>query len=696
MCGLAGIFSFRGDKALAISAMTDGLRHRGPDDGGIWQNSSDPVVLGHRRLSIIDLSQAGHQPMVSHCGRFVLIFNGEIYNHQDLRDELNAGGTPPQWRGHSDTETLVEGIARWGVEETLRRCAGMFALAMWDRKARVLKLARDRMGEKPLYYGWAGQDFVFGSELKSLREHPQFDAEICRTALEQYLRFAYVPAPRSIWQGVFKLEPGCVLTITGAAPPAPPPEPVRPGNVFGNLSIERYWSLAQVTDAGAREPYGSDGEAAADVEACIDRAVQRQMLADVPLGAFLSGGVDSSTIVALMQRHSARPVQTFTISFEEAAFDESGHARLVAQHLGADHTEIPVSAAEARAVIPRMPELFDEPFADASQIPTFLVCRAARSRVKVALTGDGGDELFGGYPRYQNAPRVWSYFNTVPFALRRVIGSAITAVPVDWWDAVAALRSGGANGDGGARAGDRVHRVASRLTQVRSLDDLYINLVSAWPDPARIIAPGYFAGKHDLGLLDDPAPSSADDPAIRMMFRDAISYLPDDILCKVDRASMGTSLETRAPLLDPDVVAAAARLPIGMRIRKGESKWALRRLLYKHVPRELIERPKVGFFLPVGQWLRGPLRDWAETLLAHNRLEAEGVLQPGPIRAMWKEHVSGTRDWTLQLWTILMFQAWLEANDNAVAKRDPGARHANENVLPATTARADSNTILAG
>lgn len=664
MCGLAGFLNFRGDCGAVISRMTEAIAHRGPDDTGRWIDSELGAALGHKRLAIIDVSPAGHQPMLSACGRYVLVFNGEIYNHLDLRMKLSSASCVTSWRGHSDTETLLAAISRWGLDEALRQAAGMFALAVWDRKTNTLQLARDRLGEKPLYYGWAASSFLFGSELKALKAHPNFEPRICRTALKQYLRFAYVPSPRSIWQGVYKLEPGCILTVSAKPPGCPPPHPVRPGQNYETISIARYWSLAEVTKSGARNPIVDVPDAIDELERTLERAVHRQMISDVPLGAFLSGGVDSSAIVALMQKNNASRVKTYTIGFEDKNFDESEHAKAVANHLGTLHTEIQITAAEARAVIPSLPDIFDEPFADASQIPTYLVCKAARPHVTVALTGDAGDELFGGYARYLNAPGLWKRLNSVPFPVRRGAGNFMAGIPVEWWDAARGAKGRAPTGpQSTSRAVDKFYRLGERLSTVQSIDDLYLNLVSAWPDPADILLSASDDQNEDMGLLADPSPvPGAEEAAARMMYQDAMTYLPDDILCKVDRVAMAVSLETRAPLLDPDVVEMAARLPLSMKVHQGVGKWILRQVLYKYVPRSLIERPKVGFFLPVGDWLKSPLRDWAETLLAEKRLKDEGILDPAPIRKMWEEHVSGRRDWTFQIWTVLMFQAWLDAN----------------------------------
>jgi asparagine synthase (glutamine-hydrolysing) len=627
------------------------------------------IALGHRRLSIIDLSPAGHQPMQSASGRFVIAFNGEIYNHLELRAELRSTAAKPVWRGHSDTETLLAAFEHWGVETTLQKTVGMFAIALWDVRERTLHLARDRFGEKPLYYGWTGQgvgrSFVFGSELKALRAFPGFDNPVCRKALVQYMRFMYVPAPRSIYQGIYKLEPGCLLSIRGQAPAAAPAQPLRPGVAYESLSLRRWWSLAEVVETGARSPIADEAEALQALEERLSAAVKLQSLADVPLGAFLSGGVDSSAIVALMQQQASRPVKTFTIGFEQAGFDESPYARAVAQHLGTLHTEMFVTAAEAQAVIGALPAMYDEPFADSSQIPTHLVCRAAREQVTVALSGDAGDELFGGYNRYFWSSRLWRRLSWMPYPARRLLGAGISAVPMAGWDAlgrpVNALLPGN---QGIARVGEKAHKLAVRLQCVRNFDDLSLSLLSEWQDPAQVVlGENGVAVVEPRSLLDDPLPKrGVEANELRMMYQDSMTYLPDDILCKVDRAAMATSLETRVPFLDHRVAELAWQLPLSMKIRGGEGKWALRQVLYKHVPRELIERPKAGFAIPVGHWLRGPLRAWAESLLDENRLVAGGYFHPAPIRQRWAEHVSGQRDHTPSLWAVLMFQAWLEAN----------------------------------
>jgi asparagine synthase (glutamine-hydrolysing) len=692
MCGLTGFWASESPLPRPVSlhaceSMANSLQHRGPDDLGIWLDESAGIALGHRRLAILDLSAAGHQPMVSACGRYVMAFNGEIYNHLELRGELGVlllprfaqndglnvarkvGTRGDGWQGHSDTETLLAGIVVWGLEATLQRCVGMFAIALWDRQTQTLSLARDRLGEKPLYYGWVGDGdkraFAFASELKALRAYPGFANPVCRQALAQYMRFMYVPAPRSIYQGIYKLEPGCILTVAGSPPVQAPSAPIRPGQVHGTLQMQRWWALADAVRQGAG---GTEQEKVLlpQLERTLAQAVQGQSLADVPLGAFLSGGVDSSTIVALMQQQArasgAAPVQTFTIGFDEAEFDESPYARAVAQHLGTQHHEMHVTAQMAQDLIPNLPWMYDEPFADSSQIPTYLVCKAARQHVTVALSGDAGDELFGGYNRYFWGPRIWNRLGHLPPVLRRTLGAGLQSIPVPLWNTLGKPFMG--KQDGVARLGDKLHKLADRLQHVNNLNDLYRSLVSEWSDPAALVR------KADGGvviepanLLDDPLPlHGLEQDPLPMMYQDAMTYLPDDILCKVDRAAMACSLETRVPYLDHRVVELAWRLPLHMKVRGNTGKWALRQVLYKYVPKELIERPKAGFAIPIGQWLRGPLREWAESLISEQRLLSEGYLWPAPIRQAWSEHLNNKRDNTAKLWSVLMFQAWLEKN----------------------------------
>ena len=674
MCGFAGflaaIVTGLVNPEEVVSQMALAIAHRGPDDAGAWTDVHAGIALGHRRLSIVDLSIAGHQPMHSASERFVIAFNGEIYNHMELREDLEKYSEfKPKWRSQSDTETLLAGFETWGVEQTLKKTVGMFAFALWDCEEKKLTLARDRFGEKPLYYGWVGSGknaaFVFGSELKAIRAHPEFDNMISRHALALFMRFTYVPAPHSIYQNIFKLEPGCMLTISGNLLTAPN-APLRPPVIQGGLLLSRWWSLADVVQAGAQNQIADQVEGLQVLEHGLAEAVRLQSQADVPLGAFLSGGVDSSSIVAMLQQQSMRPVKTFTVGFEESGFDESPHARAVAKHLGTDHSELFVTSAEAQSVIPHLPSMYDEPFADSSQIPTHLVCKAARQQVTVALSGDAGDELFGGYNRYFWGPRIWRRLTWLPYPARQLLGGIIRSVPIAGWDALSrpfnALQ---ASNQRISRAGDKAHKLASRLSSVRNMDDLYSSLVSEWQDPAQVVKGVCTWPDRTIvtfqSTLNDPLPvHGADHHQLRMMYKDSMTYLPDDILCKIDRAAMSTSLETRVPFLDHRLVELAWQLPLSMKIRGNEGKWALRQVLYKYVPRELIDRPKAGFGIPIGQWLRGPLRDWAESLLSESRLQKDGFFYPAPIRQKWVEHLSGQRDHTASLWTVLMFQAWMD------------------------------------
>lgn len=648
MCGLAGYLTDGKVEVDLLRRMGAAIAHRGPDDEGQWCDCGAGIGLAHRRLSIVDLSAQGHQPMRSADGRWHLAFNGEIYNHRSLRRTLEREGAAPAggWRGESDTETLLQAISVWGLDRALEASAGMFALALWDRRDRLLHLIRDRFGEKPLYYGWAGNDFLFGSELKALRCHPRFDAEIDREALGLFAARGYVPAPATIYRRIYKLEPGCILTVSREAGKAPLDEPPRDGESHASgVQLRRYWNYRDVVANGLADPIADEGDCLDRLDEVLGRAIAEQAVADVPVGAFLSGGIDSSTIVALYQRHSARPVQTYTIGFAEDGYDESRQARAVAAYLGTVHHEQRVGPGEARDVIPLLPEMYDEPFADSSQIPTFLVSRFARGDVTVALTGDGGDELFGGYNRHVTGPRLWRALSGVPRPLRS-LASPLAALPSSLWQG---LLPGPR-----AHAGAKIAKGLKVAATARDLGDIYGSFTDEWRFESSPVLGRDGARQIDLQQLGN-APD-----AVRLMYADAVSYLPGDILCKVDRAAMAVGLETRVPFLDHRVAELAARIPIDTKIRNGRGKAILRKLLGQHLPRELIERPKAGFAVPVGEWIKGPLRPWAEALLDPRQLRSEGFFNADAIQRRWQAHLSGRENATAAIWAILMFQAWLD------------------------------------
>ena len=642
MCGITGFLSADSSASheqltRTATAMSDCIRHRGPDDSGVWCDEAAGIALSFRRLAILDLSLTGHQPMLSANGRYVAIFNGEIYNHEALREQLKPLGHA--FRGTSDTEVILASILEWGLEAAIGRLNGMFALAVWDRLERCLHLVRDRLGIKPLYYGWMGGAFIFGSELKALRAHLNFKAEINRDALVLFMRHNYIPAPHSIYLGIRKLPAGSILKIL-------------PGSASAVTTPNAYWSACQVVEAGTADPFpGGEGEAIEALEGLLRASIRLRMIADVPLGAFLSGGVDSSTVVALMQTCTDVPVRTFTVGFHESGFDEASHARSVARHLHTDHTELYVTPAEARDVIPLLPALYDEPFADSSQIPTYLVSRLAREKVTVSLSGDGGDELFGGYNRYLHARRVWKMIGWLPSPARALLASGFRAVPPAVWGGFLGRTTGFPN------PADKAHKLAD-IVESSGMASVYQHLTSHWHSPDQVV----------LGSAEPATPVSdvtqwakVGSFTEQMMYLDLVTYLPDDILVKLDRASMGVSLEARVPFLDDhEVVEFAWRLSLRMKVRGGTGKWILRQLLYRHVPRAMIERPKTGFGVPLDSWLRGPLRDWAESLLDESLLRQGGYLRAEPVRAKWAEHLSGARNWQYHLWDVLMFQAWLQ------------------------------------
>ena len=663
MCGIAGFWQNKrgtGDPAETLDHMGTALAHRGPDDSGTFHDDAAGIGLAFRRLSILDLSPEGHQPMFSASGRFIIIFNGEVYNFEEIRDELGVR----EWRGHSDTEVMLAAVERWGVEPAVRRFVGMFALALWDRQERKLYLVRDRLGIKPLYYGRVAGDFVFASELKAIRQYPEFVAPIDRDSLALYLRFNYVPSPHCIYKGFYKLPPGSILTLN---------------SVDATPQIDRFWSGRDVALAGLMSPLLlEDSQAVDQLHDLLLKAIGLRMISDVPLGAFLSGGIDSSTVVALMQAQSTRPVKTFTIGFREDGYNEATHAKQVAAHLGTDHTELYLTPKDALDVVPLLPSMYDEPFSDSSQIPTYLVSKLARRRVTVSLSGDGGDELFGGYNRYLLTKRIWNTIRRFPKFSREALAAGLHSVSPAWIDRgfnlfrpllPPRLQQ--------ATLGDKVHKVAELLS-TESPEALYFRALSHWKNPVEIVR-----HSKEPGTILDSIKASAGSYNVEevMMLTDLLNYLPDDILTKVDRASMAVSLEARVPLLDHRVVEFVWKLPLRFKIRRGCSKWILRQVLYKYVPAELVERPKMGFGVPIDSWLRGPLRDWAEDLLSARSLAQPGLLNPEPIRRKWQEHLSGVRNWQYLLWDILAFQDWFRHNTPVWQEPTP---HCSEIVRPAS------------
>lgn len=648
MCGFAGYFTLgSGDNVneTMLQRMSDAILHRGPDDGGVWIDSARRLGFCHRRLAIVDLSAAGHQPMQSAAGRYVLVYNGEVYNHLKLRAELAHAGAAPEWRGHSDTETLLAGFEHWGITETLQRAIGMFALAVFDSHSQQLILARDRMGEKPLYAGWQGNSFLFGSELKALKTHPDFLHQLNRDALVLYFRHNYIPAPYSIYQGIHKLEPGAMLQIDLAS---------------GQQQQSSYWDLTRITKEGLTQQHSADPTAVVDeLESLLLDAVGQQMVADVPLGAFLSGGIDSSTIVALMQAQSSRKVRTFSIGFDDPAYNEAEFAKAVATHLGTEHTEWYLSGKDALEMVPKLATIYDEPFADASQLPTCLVAALAKQQVTVALSGDAGDELFNGYERYEITAQLWQKLQKTPWAARKAAAALIQAMPATALNRMAGVANLVLPSKfKHAEPGDRLHRLAG-LLEAKDPRQLYLQLVSHHLQPETLVAG---ANAVVSAVAADKFTLAGADLRTQLAFIDQQTYLPDDILVKVDRALMAVSLEGRVPMLDHRVVEFAARTPLDFKVRDGKSKWCLRQVLYRYVPSELIERPKKGFAVPVASWLRGPLKPWAEQLLDEKRMQQQAVLNVALVQQMWREHSLGLRNHAYQLWNILMLQAWLDQN----------------------------------
>lgn len=639
MCGIAGFFGFTHltQPAQTLERMAASLEHRGPDAQGLWLDPSAQIALGHRRLAIVDLSAAGQQPMTSACGRYICVFNGEIYNHQALRKDLELAGLSLNWRGHSDTETLLAGFAEWGIEATLKKTVGMFAIALWDKQERSLTIIRDRMGEKPLYYGWIGAQFAFASELKALRQLPGFQADINRAALANYLKSGYVTSPASIYQGIHKLDAGCLLELK-----------------LSQLSqkhaqVKTWWSSLEAALNSQQQLITDQQEALKLLEQQLQQAINLQAQADVPLGAFLSGGIDSSLIVSLMQAQHSQAIQTFTVAFDQAGFNEAQHARAVAEHLGTMHTEFKVGAQEALAVIPQLPQLYDEPFADTSQIPSFLISRCARRQVTVALSGDAGDELFGGYRSYLFAQKIWSKAASLPVVLRKPLLNFLLSLPTSTLSKLLLQPD--------EQLGSQLHKIASALQASHSVYDLFPRLSQHWQNPESVVI-----GTSELETpwsLTKLAGQFAHAEEAMMMF-DTLNILPDNMLCKVDRAAMGASLETRVPFLDHRVFELAWRMPLEFKIHQGQGKWLLRQLLYKYVPAELVNRPKQGFNVPLASWLRGDLRAWAESLLDAKRMQEQGYLRAELVQQEWQSFLKGAAN-QQRLWCILMFQAWLDS-----------------------------------
>lgn len=632
MCGISGILFNTHSSAVQMESlvgqMEDALIARGPDGGGVWVDEKNGIALSHRRLAIIDLSPEGHQPMVSASGRYVISFNGEIYNYRELRAELDY-----PWRGQSDTEVLLAAIENWGIEKTLLKCNGMFAFAVWDAQEKTLTLARDRMGEKPVYYGWVGGDFVFASELKALQTLPNWRPSINRDALLLLMRYSYVSAPHSIYECIYKLLPAHYISIKAGE---------------GMPNQIPYWSFETMVANNMAQPIiATVEEATNQLEATLKFAVGQRMISDVPLGAFLSGGIDSSSVVALMQMQSTCPIKTFTIGFSEYGFDEAPYAKAVAKHLGTDHTEMYVSASQAAAVIPKLHTIYDEPFADVSQIPTYLVSQFARQHVTVALSGDGGDEMFGGYNRYVRGPAIWNMLAAIPMPIRKMAAKLLLSAHTLLINKITLYGT------------SPIHQLALKLGNyyekigIATAQEFYQKICSIHDYPEDIVLraqePVYVSPQNSLTLTY----------AEWMMVQDALNYFPNDILTKVDRAAMAASLETRTPFTDLGVMAFAWSLPLNMKIRGGKGKWLLRQMLYRHVSKKLVERPKAGFNVPIGEWLRGSLKEWAEDLLSHETIKQQGLLNPQAVQEMWQLHQSGHRDMHKPLWNVLMFQSWL-------------------------------------
>jgi asparagine synthase (glutamine-hydrolysing) len=661
MCGITGFFlrnSYSSSQEIhkVILSMTGSLSRRGPDNQGTWINNKNNIALGHRRLSILDLSNKGNQPMHSFSGRYVISFNGEIYNHLEIRKKIQESLLKFSWNSFSDTETLLAGFEIWGIDKTLKECIGMFSIALWDNQEHSLILARDRMGEKPLYYGWINRDFVFGSELKALRLYPKFNNLICKEALKDYLSYNYIPAPRSIYKNIYKLEPSSYIKISNK------------NYEKSNIVFKKYWSIEDTIDFGQKNQLVDDNRAISELETCIKESVSLQMLSDVPIGVFLSGGIDSSIIATFMQQKSSTPIKTFTVGFEEFGFDESLHANAVAKHLGTDHSRLIVTNKDALSIIPQLSEMYDEPFADSSQIPTHLICKSAKEKVTVVLTGDGADEIFGGYNSYNLLPKIWNNISWMPFPFRKFLGNTISLLSIENWNKLGNFIYIFTNKNYRQNhIGRKMYSLKKILKNISSFDQFALRLKTVWENPELLIkAESKYLGDDFLNNNKSVKSTKFSDIVSPLMYKDSISYLPDDILVKVDRAAMFTGLETRVPFLDHRVVSFSWKLPLKMKIRGNQSKWILRQILYKYVPQEILDRPKSGFEIPIDDWLRGPLRDWAENLLDRSRIENDNIFFADPIRKAWEEHLSKKYNYGAKLWSILMFQSWLETQNKKI------------------------------
>ena len=649
MCGFVGFWSQRNDFNIqeTIDKMTNVLTHRGPNNQSSWYDEYLGLALGHTRLSILDLSVSANQPMHSQCGRFSLVFNGEIYNHMALRKKLSFESNIIVWKTQSDTETLLACLLFWGLEKTLKNIIGMFAFAFWDKEKKQLSLARDRVGEKPLYYGWQGNTFLFGSELKSFRVHPHFKGVINREALGQYFRLSYIPSPKSIYYDIQKLNPSEYIQIN------------LDSSDKDTIKPKTYWSLSQVILSGKSNAFnGSSDEAVSLLESNIEKSINRQMISDVPLGAFLSGGIDSSTVVTLMQKQSAKPIKTFTIGFNEENFNEAMQAKKIADYLRTEHTELYVSHNDALKIIPNLPNIYCEPFADSSQIPSFLISSLAKSKVSVALSGDGGDELFAGYNRYLVGYKNWRKLKCIPLVFRKVLAQVLTNTPPRYWDmAFDKIKRFIPPKYHTNMIGLKAYKVGKTIGITQSVD-FYKQLINQWDMPPTFV----LDSKKDV-LLSQEMESEFSQESFEewMMAIDLKTYMADDILVKLDRAAMANSLETRVPFLDPDVIKLAWQLPLKYKIHEGQGKWILRQVLYRHLPKEFVENPKKGFAVPLAKWISGPLREWVDPLIDKVRLKQEGYMDADVVHKMWDEHINEKQNWQLPLWNIFMFQAWLDS-----------------------------------